>query len=241
MARAAASTTSPTRAQGQALSPQDLLGWATFALMALALYGALIYAPTERVQGFAQRIFYVHVPLAWVAYLAFFVVFLGSSLYLWRRTPRWDILARCSAEVGVVFTTLVIISGTLWARPIWGTWWTWDARLTTTLVLWFIYVAYLMLRASAEGPRAARYAAVLGIVGFLDVPLIHQSVVWWRTLHPEATVLRAEGPALPPEMLLVLGVSLVAFTLFYVYLLLLRLRWEWAREDLEELKSRLAL
>ena len=155
----------------------------------------MLYAPTERVQGDAQRIFYVHVPLAWVAYLAFFVVFVASVAYLRTRRERWDVLALASAEVGLLFTTLVLVTGSLWARPIWGTWWSWDARLTTTLVLWLLYAGYRMVRAYAgDAARGARYAAVLGIVGFLDVPLVHQSVVWWRTLHPGPTVRPGRGP-----------------------------------------------
>ena len=199
------------------------LGAVTLVAMLSALYAALIFAPTERVQGDVQRIFYVHVPLAWNAYLAFLVVFVASIAYLWWRSTWWDALARASAEIGLVFTTLVLITGSLWARPIWGTWWSWDARLTTSLILWFIYVGYLLVRSSVtDRQRAARFGAVLGIVGFVDVPIIHQSVVWWRTLHPESVVLAPGGPAMPPSMLLSLGLSMVAFTLLYAYLLRLR-------------------
>jgi heme exporter protein C len=203
------------------------------------LAGALLYAPTERVQGDVQRIFYLHVPLAWVAYLAFFVVFVSSVVYLWRRTPRWDVLGRSSAEVGVLFTTLVLLTGSLWAKPIWGTWWSWDARLTTTLVLWLIYVAYLMVRAYAgDAARGARYAAVVGIVGFLDVPIIHQSVVWWRTLHPGPTVVQQSGSVgMPPAMLQVLLLALVAFTLLYAYLLLETTAVERAKERVAQLRA----
>src|SRR5207249_1571180 len=165
------------------------LSLATLLSLSLSLAAIFLYAPTERVQGQVQRIFYLHLPLAWIAYLAFFIVFVSSVLYLWKRAARWDLLGQAAAEVGLIFTSLVLITGSLWARPVWGTWWSWDARLTTTLVLWFIYVGYLMLRSYVvEERRAARYAAVLGIVGFLDVPLIHQSVTWWRTLHPEPVV-----------------------------------------------------
>ncbi|HYU17464.1 MAG TPA: cytochrome c biogenesis protein CcsA [Chloroflexota bacterium] len=217
------------------------LAVATLAAMAAALYAALLYAPTERVQGDVQRIFYIHVPMAWNAYLAFFVVFVCSVVYLWRRGLWWDSLARASAEVGLVFTTLVLITGSLWARPIWGTWWSWDARLTTSLILWFIYVGYLLLRGSvADERRAARYAAVVGIVGFVDVPIIHQSVVWWRALHPEPVVLAPGGPAMPPSMLLSLAVSIVAFTLLYVWLVRLRLQTELARTEIRELRRALA-
>jgi heme exporter protein C len=219
----------------------DLLGILTGLSLIAGLYFALVYAPTERLQGPVQRIFYFHVPSAWVSYLAFFVVFVASILYLWRRSVFWDRLGRASAEVGLVFTTLTIVTGSIWARPIWGTWWTWDARLTTTLILWFIYLAYLAVRSYVADPnRAARFAAILGIIGFIDVPVIHMSVVWWRTLHPEPVVVRAEGPALEPPMLVALLVGLAAMTLFYVYLLVHRVMVEETRDDLQLIRQRLA-
>src|SRR5579883_2467840 len=209
----------PTPSRWEALRALDpplrLVLGALLVTMVAALYAIFVWAPTERTMGHVQRIFYVHVSLAWLSYLAFFVVFVCSLGYLWRRDERWDALARASAEIGVVFTSLFILSGALWGRPVWGTWWTWDARLTTTAILWFIYVAYLMLRAYVpEVPRAARYAAVLGIVGFVDVPIVHMSVTWWRALHPEPTVARLDSsPLLPPEMLATLVVASVAFGL----------------------------
>ena len=210
---------------------------ATVISMGLALFAALLYAPTERVQGDVQRIFYLHLPIAWNAYLAFFVVFVASIVYLWKGIAWWDALARASAEVGLIFATLILITGSIWARPIWGTWWSWDARLTTSLILWFIYVGYLMLRSSvADERRAARYAAVLGIIGFVDVPIIHQSVVWWRTLHPEPVVLAPGGPAMPTSMLASLIVSLLAFTLLYVCLVRLRLQTELLRAQIRQLR-----
>ena len=205
--------------------------------MVAALYAALLYAPADRLQGNVQRIFYFHVPLAWTAYLAFFVVFVTSAAYLVKRIRLMDAIARSSAEVGLLFTTMMLITGSLWARPIWGTWWSWDARLTTTLLLWFIYVGYLMLRASVEDEeKAARYAAVIGIVGAVDIPIIHQSVVWWRSLHPESVVLASGGPAMPTAMLSALLISLFAFTVLYVVLVLLRTRLEFARADLRLLR-----
>jgi heme exporter protein C len=216
-----------------------LLGLAAMLSMGAALYAALLYAPTERVQGDVQRIFYFHVPLAWTSYLAFFVVMMAGIGYLWKRTPFWDALGRASAEIGLLFTTLMLLTGSLWARPIWGTWWSWDARLTTTLLLWFIYVGYLMLRSSVDDERkAARYAAVIGIIGALDIPIIHQSVVWWRSLHPEAVVLASGGPAMPSSMVMALMISMVAFTVLYVVLVTLRLRMERLRRDVRILRRR---
>jgi heme exporter protein C len=217
----------------------SFLGVLSLILVPLSLAAIFLYAPTERVQGNVQRIFYLHLPLAWLAYLAVLIVFLCSILYLRTRAERWDRLARCSAELGVVFTTLVLLTGSIWARPIWGTWWSWDARMTTTLMLWFIYVGYLMLRSSvADEHRAARYAAILGIVGFLDVPIIHQSVIWWRTLHPEPVVLQAGGPAMPAAMLQTLALSLLALTALFVWLLQQRYALEQLRSEARALRQR---
>jgi len=208
---------------------------ATAVTAALALAMIVGYAPNERVQGVVQRIFYFHVPMAWVAYLAFSVVLVASIAYLWKRDSRWDAVARASVEIGVLFTTLVLVTGSLWGKPIWNTWWTWDGRLTSTLVLWFIYVGYLMLRAYTPDPeRAARLSAVLGIVGFLDIPIIHFSVQWWRTLHPEPVIARSD-PQAPPEMILTLVVSLVAMTLLYTTLLVYRTALERIRDENREL------
>ena len=158
------------------------------------LYLVFLYAPTDRNLGLSQRIFYFHVSMAWVGFLAFFWVLVGSVGYLWKRSQRMDRLAYSSAEIGVVFTTLMLITGVLWAKPTWGVWWTWDPKLTTSLILWLIYVAYLMLRAySPRGDQGARFAAILGIIGFIDVPIIYLSVVWWRTVHPNVVGTAATG------------------------------------------------
>jgi heme exporter protein C len=207
------------------------LALATVAVLTIGIFMAFVYAPTDRVQGHAQRIFYVHVPMAWLAYLAFTVVFIGSIGYLWKRSERMDRLARSSAELGFVFTTLVLITGSIWGRPIWGAWWSWDARLTTTLILWFIYLGYFMVRAYAgDRERAARYSAVLGIVGMIDIPIIHMSVRWWRTLHPEPVVINTTGPNLPDSMLATLLVCFIGFTLLYAYMLLQKVRIEQVRD-----------
>ena len=199
--------------ENNTLRDNTLLGLG-FILMIAALYLVFIYAPTEEAMGDIQRIFYFHVALAWVSFLAFFIVFVCSILYLWKRVERWDIVARCSAELGVVFTTLVLITGPIWARPVWGAWWTWDARLTATLVLWLTYIAYLLVRGyAAEEARGARFAAVLGIAGFIDVPIVYLSIHLWRTQHPPSLV-----GDLVPSMLLTLIVSVAAFTVLFIVL-----------------------
>jgi heme exporter protein C len=199
------------------------LGW----LAALGLLAGLVmdfgYAPKDAVQGNVQRIMYVHVPMAWVAYLAFFVVFLASIAYLWQRSLAVDRVAQASAEMGVIFTGLAIMSGSIWGKPTWGTWWTWDARLTTTAILFVIYLGYLLLRGMVEErERGARYAAVLGIIGFLNVPIVHQSVLWWRTLHQPPSLGRPEGATMAGPILAALIVNLIAFTLLYAYFVLKR-------------------
>lgn len=204
-------------------------------LLLVATYMAFIYAPTDATQGNAQRIFYVHVPMAWLAYMAYVVLVIGSVGLLWKRNQAFDRLARSSAELGFLFTTLVLITGAIWGRPIWGTWWQWEARLTTTLILWFIYLGYFMLRSYAGEPeRAARFAAVLAIIGAIDIPIIHMSVRWWRTLHPEPIVINTGGPNLPDSMLVTLVVSFVAFTVFYAHLMLQKMQIEHTRDWLAE-------
>jgi heme exporter protein C len=160
--------------------------------------------------------------MAWVAFLAFFVVFGASIAYLRTHNERWDHLGRASAEVGLVFTTLVLITGAIWGYPIWGTWWSWDPKLTTTLILWFMYLAYLMVRSYAEEPRGPRFAAVVGIVAFADVPIVYLSSYWWRTLHPPAAIgpLAQQQPS--SSIVWLLMVSLLAFTVFYVFLVKVR-------------------
>lgn len=214
-----------------AISPVRVLSWFTGLLLLLGLYMAFLYAPTDRIQGHAQRIFYFHVPLAWVGFGAFGIVAIAGVIYLVRRSEVADRWARSAAEIGVLFTTLVLVTGSIWGRAVWGTWWTWDARLTTTLILWTIYMAYLLVRAYAgDRVRAARYGAVIGIVGFLNVPIVYLSVVWWRTLHPGPTVVTSEGVGMPMSMLWTLLVNLLAFTLLFIVLLAQKLRIEAVRD-----------
>jgi heme exporter protein C len=178
---------------------------------------AAFFTPLEAKQGAAQKIFYLHVPAAWVAFLAFFLVAVASGVYLWLRDVRLDRFAESSAEVGVVFTTVVLITGPLWARPIWGTFWAWwDVRLVSTLFLWFIYVSYQVLRGAIDSPPLrARYSAVLGILGAFLIPFIHLSVYLFATMHPMPIVGKPSKPSLPNEMLLTLMLSLASFTLLY--------------------------
>ena len=196
----------------------------TGVLMLVNLYLIFLVAPTDAVLGEVQRIFYFHVPIAIVSFLAFFVVFVASIGYLITRKGSWDAVANAAAEVGVVFVTLAVLTGAIWARPVWGVWWTWEPRLTTTLILWLIYVAYLMLRAYVPNRRqGAVYAAALGIVGFVDVPIVYYSVQWWRSIHPSAVVgPLAESGALEPIMQFILFFSLGVFLLLFGYLLLER-------------------
>ena len=204
--------------------------------MLVAPYMALVYADVETKMLLAQKIMYFHVPSAWAMYLGFFLVFVFSVLYLWRKEKRWDIWASCSAEVGVLFCTMVLLSGPLWARPIWGTWWVWDPQLTLVLVLWLIFIAYLMLRSYSEDPlQSAKFRAVLGIIGFLDAPLIHISVRLWRTHHPK--VVRGEGGGLPPDMRTALFFCGGVFLLLFAAILFKRVSLERAREELESLKA----
>ena len=209
-----------------------------FILMIAALYMVFIYVPTEKHTGIVQRIFYFHVPVAWVGFLAFFVTFVSSILYLWKRQVKWDAIACASAEVGIVFTTLVLITGPIWAKPVWGIWWTWDARLTTSLVLWLIYVAYLLVRSLATEPaRGARYGAVIGIVGFIDVPIVFLTVNLWRTQHP--TTIIFEGGLTTP-MLFTLIVCLTAFTVLYILLVMQGAGLKSLEADVKRLRSMLA-
>ncbi len=201
-------------------------------LMLVGITWALVLAPDEAIQGVHQRIMYVHVPSVLMVYLALGLCFVGSAVFLWRGDRQWDRLAHAGGELGVLFITMTLATGAIWGRPVWGTWWTWDARLTTTLMLWFIYVGYLVVRAWAPGTRGARAAAVIAVVGVLDLPLIHWSAILLRTLHPQPTVFRPEGPALPASMLVPLALNVVAFLVTFVALLIMRVRQERALDRL---------
>jgi heme exporter protein C len=188
-----------------------------------ALWMVFFYAPTESTMGVVQRIYYVHVPSAWVAFMAFGIVALCSLGYLWLRDERLDAISVSAAELGIVFTTIVLITGPLWGKIAWGAWWVWEPRLTLTLLLWFIYLGYFILRGATESAeRGKRFAAVLGLVGAVDIPLIHLSVTWFRSQHPQAVVLRPEGPQADPAIVQTLLLSLLAFTILFFALLLYR-------------------
>jgi heme exporter protein C len=222
------SATAPSRR----LDPVALLA----ALAVVAAYTrAIWFTPPERIQGYAQKILYVHAPAAWVAFLAFGLTALAGAGWLFLKDERLDRFAESSAEVGVVFTTAVLVTGPLWGRPIWGTWWTWDARLTLTLFLWFVYVGYLVLRGAVDGRESrARASAVLGILGALLIPFIHLSVYLFRTLHPMPVVARPEGPTMPPVMLTTVFLCFFAFTLLYVALVRARVAYAAERDALED-------
>ena len=205
---------------------------AAVALMLVAAGFIFLYAPTDALQGDVQRIFYLHVSSAIAAYGCFAVVLLGGIVYLWKDSLAADRLARAGAVVGVVFTTVTLVMGMLWAKPIWGTYWTWDARLTSTLVLWIIYAGYLMVRRLAEpGRQAARFAAVVGIFGFIDVPVVHFSVTWWRTQHPGPVVI---NDALPSQMLLAFFVTMAATLFLAAVMIAIRYRIEVLTDETAE-------
>jgi heme exporter protein C len=194
-------------------------------LLILGGHLALVWAPPDVEQHDAMRILYVHVPSIWTAYLAFFLVLVSSLMYLWKRDLKWDRLAGACAELGVLFTALTLAAGSIWAKPIWGVWWTWDPRVTTTAVLFVIYVGYVMFRSMQPDSTArARQAAVIGIVAFIDIPIVHMSVLWWRSLHQGPTLQGLNGPLLDPRMEVALLANTVAFTVLFVYLLAQRLR-----------------
>ena len=217
------------------------LGIVALLAVLVGLYLAFFYAPPDALQGDVQRIMYVHVPTAWVAFFAFFAVFLASIVYLWKRLPEADRLAYASAEIGVLFTALTLIDGSIWGKPTWGTWWTWDARLTTTAILFVIYVGYLMLRSFIDEPeRRARLSALVGIVGFIDVPIIYMSVLWFRTLHQPPSIQRG-GASMPDAMLFTLLFNFGAYTLVYLFFLVKRVRIEGLQAILDTLSVEKAI
>jgi len=210
--------------------------WVAIAASLAVAFTLSMVSPADSVQGDLVRIMYVHVPSAWLAYTAFFVTFVGSITYLITKNLKWDRVAAASAEIGVYFTGLALSLGMIWAKPTWGVWWTWDARLTFTFIMFIVYVGYLALRRTTDDPiaRASR-SSVLGVLGALQIPLVHFSVLWWRTLHQPPSLIRPDGPAIQdPLMLAALIGGVIAFTIVYVALMFKRIELI----HLEDLRAR---
>ncbi len=207
----------------------------TVAVLVLAAgLAAALTAPPDQLQGNLQRLMYVHVPAAWLAFLSFGITFAASAGWLWKRTPRWDRAAAASAEVGVFFTGLTLALGSVWGKPVWGVWWTWDPRLVTTALMFFVYLGYLALRRATLDPTArARRSAIFGVLAFAQVPVVHMSVIWWRTLHQPPTILKPGDPTIDHWMLATLLLNVVAFTLIYAVLLRSRIRLAVEEQTLE--------
>lgn len=209
----------------------NFFGVTALALFLVGSFVGLFVVPADGMQGDIQRLMYVHVPAAWLAFLSFFIVFLMSVLYLIQRDLRWDRVAQSSAEIGVVFTVLTLALGSMWGKPTWGVWWTWDPRLTTTAIMLAIYVGYLAIRSFADDPdKRARWAAIVGIIGFANVPIVYLSVIWWRTLHQPPSSPRSVSP----EILWTLLFNVAAFTVIYVYLMMRRVRLAKLEGELEQ-------
>lgn len=224
------------RASGRGAWKQGLILLAG-AMLLTDLYLIFYYAPTERSMGDVQRLFYFHVPVALTSFISFGAAALGSVVYLLRRSTAWDRLAYVSAEVGVVYFTIAIVTGAVWAQPVWGTWWAWDANGTLTFVLWLLFIGYLMTRAYAPDPeRGRRWGAVVGIVGAAAVPFVYMAADWWGGLHPERVTGPGAGGSLEREMLLTLVFSFAAFLTLFAALTVERLGVRKDEETLEELR-----
>jgi heme exporter protein C len=206
-----------------------------FVTMIASLWCIFMWAPTEATMGNVQRIFYFHVSSAWVSFIAFFTVFVSSLLYLIKRKDIFDHVALSSAEIGVLFSSFVLTTGPLWAKPVWGIWWTWDARLTSMFVLWLMYVSYLILRAFVTPEYKKKIlAAVVGIVGFIDVPIVYLSIRLWRTQHPSPVIAGGEGSGIDPVMFKTLHLTFFAFILFYLVFMKLRISILKVHEELDQ-------
>ena len=216
-----------------------LLAPATLLTLLAAIYAVFVYVPTDAFQGPVQRIFYVHMAMWLPTFTAFGVVAVASLLYLWRGGRMWDRLGRCAAEIGLVFCSLGLVTGSIWARPIWGTWWTWDPRLTLTLVLWMIYATYLLLRNLSTDPnQGSTFAAILGVSGIVDLFLINRAVYWWRGIHPAVLVNQKGGSGLAdPSMKVTLVICLLGFFLLFVWLLRLRMRAARLQDTADDLRE----
>lgn len=207
----------------------------TCITMLAAMYAIFVYAPVEKTMGMVQKIFYLHVPSAFLAFLAFFITFVSSILYLYKKDLKWDQIASCSVEIGLIFCTLVLITGPIWAKPVWNVWWTWDPRLTTTLILWFIYLAYLMLRGVVKENQRANLSAVFGIIGFVNVPITFFAIRLWRTIHP--VLISSQGINISHPMKYTLLLSVFAFGFLFFSLLITRIGLEKIRNKTEEIRA----
>ena len=206
-------------------------------LMAFTLYLVYFWVPTEQNLGVSQRIFYFHVPLGWIGMVSIIVVAVASILHLITGRQKWDDLSYSTAELGVIYASLILVTGAIWGKPVWGVWWTWDPKLTTTLVLWFIFVGYLMVRAyGPAGGQGKRFASVIALIGAIDAPIIYKATDWWRSAHPDNNI----PSDLDNRMLLTLLISVVTFTVIYLYLLMERYSLRKSESDLDELHRRLA-
>jgi heme exporter protein C len=215
-----------------------IISIAAFLLGIVSLYMMFIYAPAEKYMGDVQRIMYMHVPSAGLSYFAFIIMAVTGVLYLWKGTFIWDHVARAAAELGMLFISLLLMTGSLWGRPVWNAWWVWDPRLTTALILWFVYLGYLLLRSSnLETNFKRKVAAIYGIIGLVNVPLVHYSVEWWRSIHP--IVITHEETKMPPEMIYTLFTSSIFFIVFFVMLLLYRFTIHQQRDQLLQLKEQI--
>lgn len=214
-----------------------MIGAFVLFLVGAAAYASFFIAPEEKTMHVLQRIFYFHAAAAWAGMTAFFVCFVANLLYVWRRDEKWDSLGVSSAEVGLAFITVVLITGPIWAKPAWGIYWTWDARLTSTFVLWLLYISYLLLRTLIEEPdRRALLSALFGIFSFIDVPIVFGAIRWWRTQHPAPVIMGGPGSGLDPTMNKVFFFSVLAMHALMVFLIAERYRLEKLRTDIELLR-----
>src|ERR1700758_3882204 len=219
------------------MSKRIIFGAVSILLVIASAYAAFFIAPEERTMGTIQRLFYFHVAGAWAGFTAFFLCFLGNLLYVWRRDQKYDWLAVSGAEVGLAFTTVVLVAGPIWAHPVWGIWWTWDARLTSTFVMWLLYVSYLLLRTLVEEPdRRALLSAIYGIFAFLDVPLVYGSIRWWRTQHPQPVIMGGPGSGLEPTMRKVFWFWFLNLVILMIFFIRERYALEAMRDEVQSLE-----
>lgn len=241
MANIVAVTSETTTYSGRRWFVREGLLIASASLMAVTLYLVFLWVPTEVNLGVSQRIFYFHVPLGWLGMVSIVVVAIASLMHLLTGKEKWDSLAHSTAELGLLSATLIIVTGSIWAKPVWGVWWTWDARLTTTLILWFIYVGYLMVKAYApKGSQGRRYASVVALIGAIDAPIIYMATTWWRTAHPDLNIgPLAESGSLDSRIALTFLISMITFTVLYVLMLTERYSLKVTETALDELHQKI--